>query len=331
MPSPTESPINHELFKAQATHLACVLSLPAVPQVGMAPNVQISEPVGPGLNNLFLLRVDGVEHLGRRVPGANGELDSRLTPDMLLGTLLEARWDEQGWHCRYQPLTDSQSKAQFLRALRSSSHRIHFPFPQLDSQCREQIAPPCFWDAPQELAERLDFQERHFRDTSIALLAICLRPGAIIHDPACSTGTFIAALARALPTSHCVGADRSAPMIDHATANHRLPNLRFEVADAHAPVMPAGSCDVLILRFLNAEMMTRACALALFEQLTGLIRPGGMALVFGQSSVLFDVELQARQLGLHVASSLARVPGSLQLFQFYQLVCPMPLLEQDPS
>lgn len=331
MPSPTESPINRELFETQARYLACVLALPAMELATLTSSARITEPVGPGLNNLFLLRVDGIEYLGRRVPGANGELDSRLTPDMLLGTLLQARWDEQGWHCRYQPLTDSQCKALFQRALTSASHRIHFPFPELDSQCREQVAPASFWDAPHNLAEHLDRQEQHFRDTSIALLAGCLRPGAVIHDPACSTGTFIAALARALPTSHCLGADRSAAMIDHATANHRLPNLSFEVADAHAPVMPANSCDVLILRFLNAEMMTRACALALFEQLTGLIRPGGMALVFGQSSVLFDVELQARRLGLQVASSLAAVPGTLQLFQFYQLVRPSPHLEHKPS
>ena len=331
MPSLAESPFQHELFEAQARHLACVLALPAMEQVGITSSARITEPVGPGLNNLFLLRVDGIEHLGCRVPGANGELDSRLTPDMLLGTLLEARWDEQGWHCQYQPLTDSQCSALFQQALTSSSHRIHFPFPELDSQCREQIAPPSFWDAPQDLAKRLDRQEQHFRDTTIALLSGRLRPGAIIHDPACSTGTFIATLARALPNSQCMGADRSAAMIDHATACHHLPNLSFEIADAQVPVMPKGSCDVLILRFLNAEMMTRACALALFEQLTGLIRPGGMALVFGQSSVLFDVGQQARRLGLQVASSLAGVPGSPQLFQFYQLICPKSLPEQIPS
>ncbi|WP_369987201.1 trans-aconitate 2-methyltransferase [Pseudomonas xanthosomatis] len=329
MPAEDPRPIDHERLEAQASHLARVLVLPARQPNATTAIARLHTPIGPVLNNLFLLRIASVEYLGRRQPDAGGQLDSRLTPDMLLGPLLHARWDEHGWHCQYQPLVNQQREVVFRQALACASHRIHFPFPELDHQCREQIAPSSFWDTPQDIAEQLDRQEQHFRDASREALAGCLPDGAVIHDPACSTGAFIASLAKAFPASRCIGADRSSAMITHATANHQLPNLSFAVADAHAPAVPAGRCDVLILRFLNAEMMTRSAAIGLFEQLTGLLRPGGMALVFGQSSVLFEVGLQARQLSLQVIGSLANVPGTLQLFQFYRLVRPMPHLNEE--
>ncbi|MFJ4349088.1 class I SAM-dependent methyltransferase [Pseudomonas sp. NPDC089401] len=329
MPSSDETAIPRDRLDAQAKHLVDVLSLPP-PHTNGHPASRLREPIGPGLNDLFLLRVEGVEYLGRKLPDSNGELGSRLAPHMLLGLLLEARWDEQGWHCLYQPVAQQRRRWLFQQALQAPSHRVHFPFPELDEACREQIAPSAFWDHPQTLAARLDRQEQHFRATSIALLDKRLPPGAVVHDPACSTGMFIATLARALPTARCVGADRSAAMIAHARAHHSLPNLELQLADAHAPVLAAGSCDALILRFLNAEMMTRETAITLFERLTPLMRPGGVALVFGQSTLLFEVEQQARRLGLEVIRSLAGTAETLELFQFYELVRPATPIEISP-
>lgn len=306
----------HQRLAAQADHLTEVIgTLPA----STLPQDTLHEPLGSGLNNLFLLRVTGIQYLGRRPLGADGKPGSRLSADMLLGKLLSHQWDLDGWKCHYQPITERDCRKLFREALESPDNRIHFPFPELDANCHELIAPNAYWDNPGLLAADLDRQEAHFREAAIRLLEQRLPATALIHDPACSTGTFIAALARAFPASHCVGTDRSSAMVRHAKHHHRLANLHFASADAHQPLLEQASCNVLVLRFLNAEMMPRQVARSLFHQLVGLVEKRGLMLIFGQSSLLLDIEQEVRHSDLRVVQSLAGVPGSSELFQFYLL------------
>ncbi|MDF0733675.1 class I SAM-dependent methyltransferase [Pseudomonas entomophila] len=283
-------------------------------------SAQLRVPVGPQLNELFLLRVAGVEYLGYKPADLDGRrLGSRLTPRMMLGVLLDSSLTAQHLTCRYRPLSLRCRQAVFSQALASAHNRIHFPFPVLDQSARELTVPDGYWEDTLYLADRLDEQEAHFRNVCRTTLSKHLQANALIHDPACSTGTFIGTLARALPQARCLGADRCAPMISHATRHHQRHNLHFTVADANQPALPAASCDVLILRFLNAEMMLRREAVALFHGLCRLVKPGGMIILFGHTPVLFEVEVEARRQGLQVAGSLGSVLGTDELFQFYRL------------
>jgi isonocardicin synthase len=276
-------------------------------------------PLGPSLNELFVLTIDGVSYLGRKRANAQGQTSSCLAPSMLLGRLLSARWMDQGLRCQFSNLSEQASRVLFRQAQGAAQSDIHFPFPLVDDRGQEQISPAAFWDDTERLAGVLDSQETHFRQRCIEYLRLHVAKDAVIYDPACSTGTFIGALAHALPDAVCIGTDLSARMIEHARHHNPQPNLGFQVADAQSPVMAAASCDVLVLRFLNAEVMPRQQAVALFHRLIRLIKPGGVIILFGHTPVLFAVPAEAARAGLRVLRSLGCIPGSDELFQFYLL------------
>lgn len=278
----------------------------------------LEEPVGHGLNNLFILRLQNLEYLGRKLLDEQGQLGSRLTPAMLLGPLLRTRQCGNRLQMHYRTLSTDEKHQVFAQARRSNDTSIHFPFPVVDEQGQELVAPASFWNDTPQLARRLDAQERHFREHCLATLQKRLAPGAVIHDPACSTGTFIATLAQGLPGAQCLGSDVSPAMIAHARTHQRLPNLKFDIADA-TDSAAADSCDVLILRFLNAEVMLRQQATRLFQTLSRRVRRAGVIIVFGHTPVLVAIEPEAKRLGLKVTGTIAACPDTQALFQFFIL------------
>ncbi|WP_199444350.1 class I SAM-dependent methyltransferase [Umezawaea beigongshangensis] len=90
-------------------------------------------------------------------------------------------------------------------------------------------------------------------------------------DPACSTGTFLSSPADAVPRARCLGADLSPATVRRAAAR----SANVVVADAAHPPLPPGSVDLLVVRFLNAEVVPRATAGPLFTALARLVAPRG--------------------------------------------------------
>lgn len=80
---------------------------------------------------------------------------------------------------------------------------------------------------------------------------------------------------------------------------------------------------MLILRFLNAEVMTRADARQTFHDIVACVNPGGTVLVFGHTPVLVPVPYMAQLLKLELLSSVAARPEQMELFQFYRLRVPL--------
>lgn len=283
---------------------------------------QLHIAIGPCLSEVFVLTVNTVLYLGYRTLDAHIQTGSLLAPWMLLGRLQSAGWKEDGLHCRYvEPSLDEKHDA-FRLALASPRNRLHFPFPVIDEQGEELVPPPAFWDDIERLANRLDSQECHFRQLSIEQLRQLGFTRGLLYDPACSTGTFIGALAEALPNTRCLGSDLSPCMIEHARQRNARAKLQFSVADAASPIVAPASCDVLVLRFLNAEVMLRDHAVALFHSLIERLKPGGVVILFGHTPLLFAVNEEASRAGLNVLRSLAALPGCDQIFQFYVLERP---------
>ncbi|MBJ9974335.1 class I SAM-dependent methyltransferase [Pseudomonas sp. S75] len=276
-------------------------------------------PIGPCLNELYVLSMHRQAYLGRKLADESNSLWSRLSPATLLGPLHKTRFSEGVIRLQHGTLAPSEKSELFFQATSASGATIHFPFPVMDSTGSEQIAPLPFWQDTERLAEALDHQEQHFRQHSLALLKHRLKPGDVIYDPACSTGTFIAHLARGMPAMHCIGSDICPAMIEHARNRHPLDNLHFAAMDAASSCLAATGCDVLILRFLNAEVMPRQQAIDLFHHLARLVRRGGLLILFGHTPVLFPVELEAQRLGLSVVGCLAQCPETQALFQFFIL------------
>lgn len=286
------------------------------------------EPRGPGLHHLFVLRVNGNAWVGRKILQHSDPrgwyVSSVLKPWMLLGPLVQWQWGNQGAVICFRTVSAQEKEAAFANALTQSNSALSFPFPALDDGGREFVCPPDFWQWNPALAALLDTDEAHFRQYCSALLKTLSNPGSVILDPACSTGELITHLAAQLPDRHCLGSDRSASMIEHALERHGTSAVRFFLADARHIAKSDVRCDVLILRFLNAEVMTRKDAQRAFQDMLACVNPGGTILLFGHTPVLLAVPHMAHSLRLELVSSVAARPGHAELFEFYRLRVPVP-------
>jgi len=280
------------------------------------------EPLGAGLNQVFILRCRGRDWVGRKTLQRDERerlrSDSRIGSWMLLGPLGQSHWGDEGLLLDYQAIRRIDKVTVFVDALEDPDSEIHFPFPALERDGREFVCPQDHWAFTDALARELDDGEAHLRHHCCRLLRSWLKPGAIIHDPACSTGTFIHHLAQALPGSHCIGSDRSPSMIEAARSRYGR-SVEFRLADAASAELVVDHCDVLVLRFLNAEVMTRAEAERLLRRLVSTLVPGGRLIVFGHTPVLPAMRYLAQQCALTLVSSLASCGITGQLFQFYVL------------
>nr|WP_239135454.1 class I SAM-dependent methyltransferase [Streptomyces sp. SID12488] len=210
--------------------------------------------------------------------------------------------------------------AVLARAAKDGEADIDFLFPRLDSDWNEALVPPHVWDGTAELADNLDPDEAHFRAAAALLLRDLVQPGDTIYDPACSTGRFVSSLGEAFPDCRVLASDASEKMVE--LARRRIPDAF--VANGLGRPAPEESVQVLVMRFLNAEVLSVDTAVAGFRSLVRLIAPGGHALVFGHTPVLPAVRQLAEETGLEVRSAVAATPGTEdEVFQFYLLHRPV--------
>ena len=241
---------------------------------------------------------------------------------MLLGPLTQLHWGNEGAVICFRGVTPQEKETAFHIAQAQPDSEVYFPFPVTDDTGREFVCPPEYWQGTESLVTQLDADESHFRQHCAALLKAITSAGTVIHDPACSTGEFIAHLARELPDRRCLGSDRSVSMIEHAKIRHGNSSAEFYLADARNVASSGIKCDVLILRFLNAEVMTRVGAQQTLHVMAPCVNPGGTIIIFGHTPVLIAVPYMAQVLKLELISSVAARPGHKELFQFYRLRVP---------
>jgi isonocardicin synthase len=264
----------------------------------------------------FLLTVDGRTWLGRKIiPADRIDPTSVLLPTMLMGEFDGFRFTRERVTFRYTPRSLAEHTEVFRQAQADPAADIDFPFPRFDSEWREMIVPGEVWDGSAELAENLDPDEEHLREVSARVLRGKVAPGDVIYDPACSTGAYLASLAVSFPECAFLASDVSPQMVERA--KRRIPGAF--VADGLSVPVPAESVKVLILRFLNAEVLPVEDAVKAFDALVPLIAPGGYAVVFGHTPVLPAVRLLAGRAGLEVLTAVASRPEHTELFQFYVL------------
>lgn len=285
------------------------------------------EPPGNGLHQIFFLRVQNREWVGRKVLQRDCDLryslSSIVTPAMVFGLHRQSHWSNDGVSIFFQASTLEERAALLHAALSCPDSEIYFPFAVTDDQGFEAVCPPDFWEGDEPLAARLNAEEAHFREHCVSVLRTLLKPGDRVYDPACSTGAFIAHLAAELSHGHFLGTDRSASMIRFAQQHHSGSAAQFRLMDASTCVEAHIRCEVLILRFLNAEVMTRHEAHDAFANVVRCVEPGGTILVFGHTPVLLAMPWMAHSCGLTIVSSVAARNGREELFQFYRLTRPV--------
>lgn len=132
----------------------------------------------------------------------------------------------------------------------------------------EQAGPK--WVAMQET---LDAQLASLGDAMIQKAAV--QPGESVLDVGCGCGATSLALAKIAAPGSVLGADISAPMLDHARTRARkngFDNLEFRKADAQTHPFDAAAFDVMTSRF---GIMFFADPKAAFANIRKALKPGG--------------------------------------------------------
>ncbi|MBI2375014.1 MAG: methyltransferase domain-containing protein [Deltaproteobacteria bacterium] len=271
---------------------------------------------------LFHLRVGGELLLGRLRLSEHWERgwtermhDASVQSDSLLGPVVDLRISTGGVTAFYRPITDAERRDAFAAAAVDPHSELIFPYPSLlGANGAELESDALGWTGSPELELALDQGEAPQRRWLVRWLAGQDLRGARVFDPACSTGTFLAAVREAQPGCITIGQDLSESMI--ARARSRLDEAH--VGDSIRPAVLDGSVDLLLLRFLNASVVTTAQAHRLFERLLKTVRVGGRIVLLGFTPVLLSGAAFER-LGLSIVRRLAHDEETASLHQCYVL------------
>ncbi|NMM00928.1 class I SAM-dependent methyltransferase [Paraburkholderia sp. RP-4-7] len=239
---------------------------------------------------------------------------SIIEPETLQGVILaESTSSDFHYFEITAPKHNNWKQAVFDRASQIKGFDIHFPYPPLGETGDEFTCPDSFWTECASNPIHLDQEEAHFRSFTVNFLRNIVYPGCVIYDPACSTGSFSSYLNASLPQCIILASDASLSMTQAA----RRKIDRAFVCDAMHPAIRNSSCDVLICRFLNHEVVTTTLANEIFSKMVPLIKNNGKILVFGHTPILIDVPRISQQFGMTQTSSLGRSEIPNGLFQYY--------------
>lgn len=273
--------------------------------------------------NIFVIKLDqGHAVLGRKlcsVLNRAGEISaincSRISASMLLGEPVRDLSSGTTVRVEYYPLTPGEKLSLFCGIRIDRSLEIRFPYHYADFQSGlEKVSPPDGWKLRREKIAALAAGERHIRQFNRRFFRRIMHGKEVVYDPACSTGGFLKDFKDAFPGIHTIGHDLSREMVDYAR------DFVDECCCCNAlqSPLPASSVDILFLRFLNEEVVSRADAKQLLDILVPKVKPGGWVVCFGHTPVLLGREDFIRA-GLSMEVSNGYDQESDSIFQYYAM------------
>lgn len=280
----------------------------------MTPLVELAEVNPSGQHRIFFLRVRRRIYVGQKPINLSTELFGAIDPSMLLGELHTVRSEESGTKIHLIPLSRAEHDAVFEAALAFETSELEFPFALLGPDRRELVSPPEFWSRASGTPDLLDAGEHHLRAFTRQIIpTLKLSRNALVFDPACSTGTFLASIGEAFPDLRLYGADVSPQMVE--LARSRLKQVELATLGQFSPAI-AGS-ELLVLRFLNAEVMRSEEAASYFMEFADRLPNKAYMLIMGYTPIAISIPYLASQHGLSIIRSIGGWQG--MIFQFYIL------------
>jgi isonocardicin synthase len=287
-----------------------------------------SSTVGDGLTfsvakhakpyDVFVFHVGAQSLVGRKAPAriaARPDAPRRkgclVEPAMIFGLLTGVETRAERYVVGYRPLPRAAIDAAFRAA--DASCDLVYPLRRLAGG-RETAQPPAYWDARAADPDTLDAAEEVLRDVVCEALAGHVAPGAVIYDPACSSGAFLSHLARRFPGVRTLGQDRSPAMV--AVARNRVHQVT--VGDSVALACAPGTVDVVVCRHLNLDVVTSREARALFLAAASALRPGGLIVVVGHTPILVRSRWMEAQ-GFEILTRCGFTPGRHAVMQLYMM------------
>lgn len=240
---------------------------------------------------------------------------SLISAPMLLGFLKSHRALGDSIQVDYYPFTDGEKLTVFNEIKKDRHSDIYFPYQyKAPGTGLERVWPPENWSFTPDKLESLNLGERHLRSASVAFLKRSLKGHEKVYDPACSTGFFLHEIKNAFPGITTIGHDSSPEMLEYART--RVDECACCDA-AHSPLSDE-SIDVLFLRFLNQNVVTKTDACSLLSPLLRKVRKNGWVFCFGHTPVLVPKELLESE-GLELIELNGYDDQTDCIFQFYAM------------
>ena len=223
---------------------------------------------------IFFIYARGKTFLGKKMAFNTNEYLPLTYMKNILGKLVEY-WIKDGqYFFQYEVC---QNKIQSLWRSYSEEYEIEHPF-----QIKLPIIESPDWGGKNISNEKLDKNESILRDVITEKLRSIIHgmhKQSIIYDPACSTGLFLETIAQ---NSNVItlASDKSEIMVATATRKKLT-----KVFTANAMDINDLKVDMLILRFLNQEVISEQDALIIIKNLVELVNIGGYLCMLGFSPV----------------------------------------------
>lgn len=210
---------------------------------------------------------------------------SMITSSMLFGILKSETYLDRKISIAFYPFTNEEKLSIFQELVNCRDYDISYPFTfKAYDTNKEKISPITGWKLNKDKVIYLGYGEQHLREFTLDYLKNIDLNGKLIYDPACSTGEFLYSIKQQNTNCITIGHDLSNEMIEYAKTrlDHSLCVNAFD-----SPVNK-GSIDILVLRFLNSEVVSKQDALKLFKILKDKVKKMGYIICFGHTPVLLD-------------------------------------------
>lgn len=269
---------------------------------------------------IFLIKYRNKQIVGRKIRSIlsitnkiNAINCSRITASMLLGVLKNKTNNHKNIVVEYYPMTEHERVSLFQEIVRDPSFEIIFPYQERYFTTNQvEKTGKDGWTLNPRKVKYLGYGEEHIRKYTKGFLKNIIFDGCRVYDPACSTGQFLYELKQSYPMITTIGGDLSKQMIEYAQ-NY----LDFcECCNAKDSTIQENSIDIMFLRFLNDQVVSKYQAHQILPKILKKVKTGGYVFAFGHTPVLLTKK-QFEHFGLKVDSCIAYNKDENNIFQFY--------------
>lgn len=275
--------------------------------------------------NIFIIHgFNGYSIVGRKILSdlfiknkINAINCSKITPSMLLGILRKNIKTGDDIIIEYHPFTNGEKLNAFLKLRSDILTSIEYPLRYIDFITKkEKTSPKNGWSLNKNKVIYLSNGEEHIRRYLIRYFKenqVDLN-NKVIFDPACSTGKFLFDLKQNFPFSITIGQELSSQMVNYAK---NYIDQAFH-GNSINPQVGKNSVDILLLRFLNSEVVSTMMAYRLFVRLLNTVKTNGIIILIGHTPILIR-ERFFKKKNLSIIHSTGYDEETNSIFQCYLL------------
>ena len=213
---------------------------------------------------------------------------SMINKNMIIGLLKNYKVNKEDIIVNYYPLNNGERLKIFNTIKKNRMINISYPFKYYDYYTKKEIDSPIDgWKVNKNIALNLYNGEKHFRKYTIKIMKkLGVKNGAVLFDPACSTGDFLHEIKQYFPKTTTIGQDLSKEMADISKEKIDI----VYTGDSAITPIKNESVDFLFLRFLNSKVVTTAKAKELYNILIEKVNKGGYIICFGHTPILLELD-----------------------------------------